>query len=240
MRRRLYEIIEVADPDDKMSTVYDACMLFTIVASILPLCVKEQTGFLGYVDRITVFVFIIDYILRWSTADYKMAQYKSRAFLVYPFTPMALIDLMAILPSVTFLNSSLKLLKLFRLGRSFRIFKFFRYSKNIQVVMSVMKKQKDVLFAVGYLAIGYIFVSGIIMFQVEPESFDSLFDAIYWSTTALTTVGYGDIYPVTVFGKLVSMLSSIVGIAVVALPAGVITGGYINEIKHRDEKHEEK
>lgn len=238
MRRRLYEIIEVADPDDKMSTLYDGFMLLTIVASILPLCVKEQTGFLGYVDRVTVFIFIIDYLLRWSTADYKLKQYKSRAFLVHPFTPMALVDLMAILPSITFLNSSLKLLKLFRLGRSFRIFKFFRYSKNIQVVMSVMKKQKDVLFAVGYLAVGYIFVSGIIMFQVEPESFNSLFDAIYWSTTALTTVGYGDIYPVTVFGKLVSMLSSIVGIAVVALPAGVITGGYINEIKHRDEKNE--
>lgn len=238
MRRRLYEIIEVADPDDKMSTLYDGFMLLTIVASILPLCVKEQTGFLGYVDRVTVFIFIIDYLLRWSTADYKLERYKSRAFLVHPFTPMALVDLIAILPSITFLNSSLKLLKLFRLGRSFRIFKFFRYSKNIQVVMSVMKKQKDVLFAVGYLAVGYIFVSGIIMFQVEPESFNSLFDAIYWSTTALTTVGYGDIYPVTVFGKLVSMLSSIVGIAVVALPAGVITGGYINEIKHRDEKRE--
>lgn len=69
------------------------------------------------------------------------------------------------------------------------------------------------------------------MFQVEPESFNSLFDALYWSTTALTTVGYGDIYPVTVFGKLVSMVSSIVGIAVVALPAGVITGGYIDVIK---------
>jgi len=85
--------------------------------------------------------------------------------------------------------------------------------------------------AVCYLAFGYIIVSGLIMFQVEPESFNSLFDALYWSTTALTTVGYGDIYPVTVFGKLVSMVSSIVGIAVVALPAGVITGGYIDVIK---------
>ena len=101
------------------------------------------------------------------------------------------------------------------------------------MIVRVLRQEKDVLFAVGYLAIAYIIVAGLIMFQVEPESFDTLFDAIYWSTTALTTVGYGDIYPVTVFGKLVSMISSIVGIAVVALPAGVITGGYIEAIKHR-------
>ncbi len=150
---------------------------------------------------------------------------------MYPFTPMAIIDLFSILPSITILNPGFRLLKLFRLVRTFRIFKFIRYSKSIRVILNVLKREKDVLLAVGYLALGYIVVAGLIMFQVEPDSFDSLFDAIYWSTTALTTVGYGDIYPVTVFGKLVSMISSIVGIAVVALPTGVITGGYIDEIK---------
>lgn len=151
----------------------------------------------------------------------------------YPFTPMALIDFASILPSLTVLNPGWKLLRLFRLVRALRIFKFARYSRSIRMIVRVLRREKDVLFAVGYLAIAYIIVAGLIMFQVEPESFDTLFDAIYWSTTALTTVGYGDIYPVTVFGKLVSMISSIVGIAVVALPAGVITGGYIEAIKHR-------
>lgn len=120
---------------------------------------------------------------------------------------------------------------LFRLIRTFRILRFVRYSKSIRIIVEVLKKEKSILMAVCYLAFGYIIVSGLIMFQVEPESFNSLFDALYWSTTALTTVGYGDIYPVTVFGKLVSMVSSIVVIAVVALPAGVITGGYIDVIK---------
>ncbi|MDY6327990.1 MAG: ion transporter [Lachnospiraceae bacterium] len=234
MLKRIYEIIEIADEDDKISSIYDGIMLLTIILSIIPLCFKRQNVYLYYIDRITVIIFIVDYFLRWITAKYKLEKYKTRAFIYYPFTPMAIIDLLSILPSITALNSGLKLLKLFRLIRTFRIFKFIRYSRSIQVIVNVLKKEKDVLVAVCYLALGYIIVAGLIMFQVEPESFNSLFDAIYWSTTALTTVGYGDIYPVTIFGKLVSMISSIVGIAVVALPAGVITGGYIDEIKHKN------
>ncbi|MCI5918858.1 MAG: ion transporter [Roseburia sp.] len=231
MRKRVFEIIEVANENDSISSLYDGFMLVTIIISIVPLCFKSQSAGFLYIDRITAMIFILDYFLRWMTADLKLKKYKSRAFLMYPFTPMAIIDLFSILPSITILNPGFRLLKLFRLVRTFRIFKFIRYSKSIRVILNVLKKEKDVLLAVGYLALGYIVVAGLIMFQVEPDSFDSLFDAIYWSTTALTTVGYGDIYPVTVFGKLVSMISSIVGIAVVALPAGVITGGYIDEIK---------
>lgn len=233
MRKRICEIIEVADEKDKVSSFYDGFMLSAIIISILPLCTKNQHILFGYIDKVAMAVFIIDYILRWITADLKLGKYHSRAFVLYPFTPMAIIDLLSILPSLTVLNSGFRLLKLFRLIRTFRIFKFFRYSKSIGMITRVLKNEKDVLFAVGYLAVSYIVVAGLIMFQVEPESFDSLFDAIYWSTTALTTVGYGDIYPITVFGKLVSMISSVVGIAVVALPAGVITGGYIDEVKRR-------
>ena len=233
MRKRIYEIIEVADVDDKISSIYDGFMLFTIIVSIIPLCFKTQNTIFIYIDKITVGIFIVDYMLRWITADLKLKNHKSRAFLIYPFTPMAIIDLLSILPSLTIMNQGFRLLRMFRLIRTFRIFKFIRYSKSIIIIINVLKKEKDVLLAVAYLSFGYILVAGLIMFQVEPESFKNLFDAIYWSTTALTTVGYGDIYPITVFGKLVSMISSIVGIAVVALPAGVITGGYIDEVKTR-------
>lgn len=231
MKKRIFQIIEVADENDKISAIYDGFMLSTIILSIIPLCFKSQNSVFFYIDKITVTIFIIDYLLRWFTADFKLEKYKSRSFIIYPFTPMAIIDLISIFPSLTVLNHGFRLLRLFRLIRTFRIFKFLRYSKSINTIVNVLKKEKDVLLAVCYLALGYILVAGLIMFQVEPDSFDNLFDAIYWSTTALTTVGYGDIYPVTVYGKLVSMISSIVGIAVVALPAGVITGGYIEEIK---------
>ncbi len=230
MRKRLFEIIEVAD-DDKVSTLYDGFMLISIIVSIIPLCTKSQTLAFWYIDKITVAIFILDYLFRWITADYKVSGHGTRSFLIYPFTPMAIVDLLSILPSVTVLNGGFRLLKLFRVFKTLRVLKFVRYSKNLRIVINVLKREKDILLAVGYIAIGYILVAGLVMFQAEPDSFDTLFDAVYWSTTALTTVGYGDVYPVTVFGRVVSMVSSVVGIAVVALPAGVITGGFIDELR---------
>ena len=112
----------------------------------------------------------------------------------------------------------------------FRVFKAFRYSKSIIIIVNVIKKSKDALLAVCTFALGYILVSALIVFNVEGDSFNNFFDAIYWATVSLTTVGYGDIYPVTTAGRIITMLSSILGIAIVALPAGIITAGYIDEL----------
>jgi voltage-gated potassium channel len=125
--------------------------------------------------------------------------------------------------------------------RVFRVFKIVRYSKNLQIISNVLKNSKDALLAVCTLAVGYILISALIILNVEPESFNSFFDAVYWATISLTTMGYGDIYPVTTFGRMVTMLSSVVGIAIVALPAGIITAGYMKEISdEEDEDSDEK
>ncbi|NCB09339.1 MAG: two pore domain potassium channel family protein, partial [Bacteroidia bacterium] len=78
---------------------------------------------------------------------------------------------------------------------------------------------------------GYIMICALVMFSVEPESFNTFFDAVYWAVVTLTTVGYGDIYPVTVFGKVISMLSSLIGIAIIALPTGIVAAGYMAALK---------
>ncbi len=93
-----------------------------------------------------------------------------------------------------------------------------------------MKNAKDALLAVCTLAMGYILVSALIIFNVEGDSFNTFFDAIYWATVSLTTVGYGDIYPVTTAGRIITMISSMFGIAIVALPAGIITAGYMDAL----------
>ena len=90
--------------------------------------------------------------------------------------------------------------------------------------------------AVCTLALGYIVVSALIVFNVEGDSFGTFFDAIYWATVSLTTVGYGDIYPVTTAGRIITMISSIFGIAIVALPAGIITAGYMDALNEEKEK----
>ncbi len=231
VRKRIYEILELGSDDDIPSKCYDFFIIIAIVISIIPLAFKEQYACFNVIDKITVFIFIIDYILRWFTADFK---YKHMfGFIKYPFGFMAIIDLISILPSLTLLNSSFRLFKLFRLFRSvrvIRIFKIFRYSKSIRMILNVFKAQKDTLSVILGIAVSYILISALIIINVEPDTFSDFFDAVYWATISLTTVGYGDIYPVSTVGKVITMISSVLGIAIVALPAGVITSGMMDEL----------
>ena len=237
MRKQLYEIIEPADGDNRLSRIYDFIMMATIIIGIVPLAFKQTNAIFRWIDYITVSIFILDYLLRLITADYKVKK-SVLSFFLYPITPMALIDLLSILPSMTMLNEGFRLLKLFRLMRTFkvlRIFKFLRYSKSFEMIGNVLRKQKKVLSAVATMAVGYILISALVIYNVEPESFNTFFDAVYWATISLTTVGYGDIYPVTTIGRVITMISSALGIAIIALPSGVITAGYIAEINKEEE-----
>lgn len=238
-RRRIYEIVEPAKQGDTIGYIYDFAMIVIIIASVIPLAFKEQNIVFIWIERVAVIIFIIDYLLRLLTADYNMPKRGKLAFLMYPFKPMAIIDLLSILPSLLLVSNSfvlLRTLRLLRTFRVFRIFKLFRYSKSFSRISNVLKKQKSALLAVGTLAVGYIVISALIVFNVEPESFNTFFDAVYWATISLTTVGYGDIYPVTPVGQIVTMVSSILGIAIVALPAGIITAGYMEELHDKVEE----
>lgn len=233
MRQKLYNIISSSDGNNKLSSVYDIFMIIVIVVSIIPLAFKESHPIFNVLDKICVVIFIIDYLLRWITADCNSDKNKIVAFLLYPFSLMAIIDLISILPSITILNQGFKLLRLLRMFRALRVFRAFklvRYSKNATIIIKVFKRQKNALSYVMVLAIAYIVISALIIFNVEPDSFNSFFDAIYWATVSLTTVGYGDIYPVTTIGRVITMISSLFGIAIIALPAGIITAGYMDEL----------
>ena len=243
MRKRVFEIIEVSEDNDKSSAIYDAIMLFAIIISIVPLGFKKQLAIFHYTDIATTALFIIDYLLRLFTADYKLKEHSPIAFVKYPFTPWAIIDFLSILPTISTLHSGFKLFRLFRILRTFRVFrvfKAFRYSKSISIIVKVIQKSKESLLAVCTLAIGYILVSALVIFTVEGDSFNTLFDAIYWATVSLTTVGYGDIYPVTTAGRIITMISSVFGIAIVALPAGIITAGYLDTLNEEKKKSEKQ
>ncbi len=234
MRKKIFDIIEPYKGDNKLSATYDSYMIAVILISLIPLCTKAPKGIYNVIDIICVCVFLVDYLLRWITADYKYGKKSVISFLRFPFGGFAIIDLIAILPSFAIFGSSFKILRIVRMARAFRVFrafKMFRYSKSIKIISSVLQRSKTSLAAVGTLAVAYIIISALIIFNVEPESFDTFFDAIYWATVSLTTVGYGDIYPVTTVGRIVTMVSSLFGIAVVALPAGIITAGYMKEIE---------
>lgn len=237
-RKRIFEIIEKSEGKDNLSAAYDFFMIVVIIISLIPLAFKTESSILLIIDKSAAIIFIIDYLLRWLTADHKFNKPGVLSFIRYPISSMALIDLVSILPSFSIISSGFKVLRVLRMIRALRVvrvFKAMRYSKSFEIISNVLKSSKSSLMAVCTLAGGYILVSALIIFNVEPESFTNFFDAVYWATVSLTTVGYGDIYPVSTLGRIITMLSSIFGIAIVALPAGIITAGYMSEISKRDE-----
>ena len=238
MRKRIYEIIEQGRSGDKASIAYDILMLVAITASIVPLMFVEEHNVFRIIEQITVSLFIIDYLLRWITADYRLEK-KGWSFVLYPFTGWAILDVLSILPGFAILWKGFKIFRVTRLLRILRLFKFIRYSDKIQVLGKVIRKEKGVLLTVLGIAIFYVFLTALIMFNAEPHvnpntgaiTFETFFDALYWATVTLTTVGYGDMIPVTDIGRFVSMLSSLFGVAVIALPSGVITASYLDELR---------
>lgn len=238
-KKRIYEIIEAAhDSKDTASRSYDFMIYAAVIVGLIPLTMKFDNSYTKAIDILTTWVFVVDYIARLYTADYKMGVKSYKAYLYYGFSFMSIIDLLSIVPIVAFFFPKLMVLGLFRIFRIFRLFKLIRYSKTMTTITNVVRRVKNELFAVLVLTFIYIVASAMIMFQLEPEIFDTFFDALYWSTISITTIGYGDISPITDIGRLVTMISSLVGVAIIALPSGIITAGYMEEIRRKKTKHE--
>ena len=244
MRKKLYHIIEPQSKHSRISNIYDIVMMIVILLSFIPLIFRDDYPIFGAIDVFCVIIFIIDYILRWITADFRFGKESALSFVRYPVSVMAIIDLLSILPILIDMSGAFRALRVFRLIRALRVIrvlKIFRYSTNMDILASVFRAQRRPLILVMLLAVGYILFSAMVIFQVEPATFGTYFEAVYWATISLATVGYGDIYATSFAGKLVSMISVLVGIAVIALPAGIITAGYMEEMnrRHRHDEDEE-
>ena len=239
--RRVINIIVEPRKDNKLSRIYDWAMLGAIIIGIIPLMFRSQSKLFVWFDVISCICFIIDYLLRWITADVRFRKKRWLSFVIYPFTPMAIIDLLSILPTISILAPAFKIARVSRLLKILRVVKIIRYFESLEIILIVIKKQKKILGAVLSVAIFYTFITAMIMFNAEVEVnpatgqyfFSDFFDAFYWAACTLTTVGYGDIYPISDIGRVISILSSFVGIAIIALPSGIITAGYLEELRHK-------
>ena len=229
-----------------LSQVYDCLMLVAIVLGTVPLLFREYRPLFWYFDIFSSVIYIVDYILRWMTCDLRSEKPRWKAFLLYPFTPMAILDLLSILPTFEVVSSSYKLAKSARLLKIFRFTKIVHYLGPLEIFVTVVKKQWKLLMAVLLVAIFDILITAILIFQSEQEIdpvtgeyiFKSFHDAFYWATITLTTVGYGDFYPVSELGKTLSIISSLIGIGVIAMPASIITAGYMQELNRRMKEEE--
>ena len=243
IRQRIYDIVELKEVNSLASRLYNQFMLILVVISMLPLAFKEDYAIFAITDVVVVSVFIIDYLLNWITADIRFGKRGIWPFIRYPFSLPGIVDMLSILPALAFIHDGFRLLRItrgLRILRMLAVFKMVHHSQNMVLVVRTLKESRDSLLAVGYLAVGYILVSSLIIFNVEPQTFPTFFDALYWATVSLTTVGYGDIYPVSTIGRCVTMFSSLLGIALIALPAGIITAGYMNALQSLQNQGKEK
>ena len=237
VKKRVYEVIEVSSIGDASSRAYDVLMTTTVIVGLVPLTLKTDNFYTFVIEIITALILFVDYCARVYTADYKMGFKNIKAYIAYIFTPLAIFDLLSILP-VIYLLFPIPSLRLLKLIRIFRVLKLIRYSKTMIVIANVVRKVKTQLIAVLILITIYIFVSAMLIFQLEPNLFESFFDALYWATISITTIGYGDIYPTTDIGRFITMISALMGVAVIALPSGMITAAYMNEISKKKSKYE--
>ena len=245
MRKRIYEIVELGRKGDTVSIAYDVLMNVAIITSIIPLMFIEENPAFRVVEQVSVLLFILDYLLRWITADYRSGK-GALSFVLYPFTGWAILDLVSILPGLSVLSRGFKIVRMARLLRALRLLKIVRYSNKFRALNRVIRKERASLGAVLGIAILYVFLTALVMFNAEPHVnpetgqivFKDFFDALYWATVTLTNVGYGDMVPTTDIGRFVSMLSSLFGMAIIALPSGLITASYLAELKEEKERED--
>ena len=219
---RLKQIIEKSDT--RAGKIFDLTVQSLIVISLisfsfetLPNLSKTSSQVLNIIEVVTVILFSIEYICRIWVADNKLK---------FVFSFYGIVDLLAILPFYIASGIDLRSIRIVRLFRLFRIFKAFRYNQAIlrlkQAILDV--KEELILFLVVAGLLLYVSAVGIYYceHQAQPEQFKSIFHSLWWSVVTLTTIGYGDMYPITVAGKIFASIVSLIGIGVIAVPTGLL------------------
>ncbi len=247
LRKRIYEIVETGAKADRLSRFFDIFMILIISLNVIAVTLetveslyRSYETFFRWFNFFSVAVFSFEYAARiWSCVESNHAKYQHpiRGRLRFSLSPMALVDLLAILPFYLafMITIDLRFLRIFRL---LRILKLTRYSGAMDTLLVVFRSERRPLFAaVTIMLTLLVFLSGIVYFlekDAQPVAFASIPNAMWWGMATLTTVGYGDVVPVTVMGKLVGAVVTLTGLGMFALPAAILASGFTREAKRRD------
>ena len=249
LKKRIYEILEVAAPGDSLSRIFDVFIMTLIFLNVVAVVLEtvqglsaQYRGFFRSFELVSVIIFSIEYILRlWSCTinpKYRNLILGRFRFMV---TPLALVDLFAILPFYLpmLIKMDLRFLRAVRLVRIFRLFKIGRYSESMKLFGSVLKAKKEQLVITLFAVFILLTIASSLLYYVEneaqPEAFSSIPSTMWWGVSALTTVGYGDMYPITPIGKFLGAIISLLGIGLFAMPTGILSAGFVEEIRKKKE-----
>lgn len=252
-KRRTWEVLEAAaGTGDRVSRTVDLFILSLIVLNVVAVVAgsvreiqNEYGRLLAYFEIFSVAVFTLEYFLRvWSCTVNPEYTRPVAGRLRFMLQAMVLFDLLAILPFyLPFVGVDLRFLRVLRLMRIIRIFKIARYYGSLQVIRNVFVAKKEELILSLFVMLLLLVLSSSLMYYVEtsaqPDVFPNIPETMWWAVTTLTTVGYGDIYPVTTAGKLLAAVISILGIAMFALPTGILGAGFVEETRKQKTRPEQ-
>jgi len=253
-KKSIYRLVEKGSHGKKVNLIFDYVIMGLIVLSIISIILEsiKEIGpefklFLNWFDMFSVSIFSIEYLLRLYVSDLTHpSSNKFKSVLKFIFSVSGLIDLFAILPFYLplVMKIDLRFLRTLRLIRFLRILKINRYANSLNLIGAVLKDKKSELAVTGFVTLLLLVFSSFIMYNIEgeiqPDVFPNILAAFWWSVATLTTVGYGDVYPITGLGKFISGLIALVGIGVVALPTGIIGSGFIDQLKNDKKDVEQK
>ncbi|NLV26612.1 MAG: ion transporter [Methanomicrobiales archaeon] len=249
LKSRIFDIIDDTDHESKPDRLFDFLIIILVLVNVALIFLESYKAvyeqfreIASFIEIITVLVFTIEYILRiWTCTHYKNYRHPVKGRLRYAVTIYMIIDLVAILPFYValFLPFHPQVVQFCRLCRIFRIFKLLRYYSTVDVIFSVLVKKKDYIFSIILILFTFLTCSTFVMYTVEseaqPDKFEDFDNALWWAVVTMTTVGYGDVYPVTVIGKMFTIVMLLLGIGIIALPTGIIASGFLDEMRFRSE-----
>lgn len=246
IKKKIYTILEVASGDDSLSRYFDIFILSLITVNGIAMILEtveildqQFHAVFWWIEAVSVPIFTVEYVSRlWACTASPKHPHPVYGRISYALKPLSLVDLLAILPFyLTFLNVDLRTIRILRIFRILRLAKLTRYSSAIWTFYRVFSSKKDeLIIALTTTAILLVLTSSFIYYAenpYQPDAFSSIPAAMYWGVITLTTVGYGDIVPITGLGKFLGALTGLLGIAIFAIPTGILASGFAEEIKKR-------
>lgn len=251
LKARIFGILEPGDEDSKYFDPFImGLILLNVAAVVLETVDSIYSAYAPLFDAFDVFsvaVFTVEYILRvWSCTINPRFKDPVRGRLQFMVTPLALVDIVAVLPFyLPFIFADLRFMRAMRLFRLFRVLKLARYSESLQTFVDVLRLKKEELLLMLFAIMILLVVSSSLMYEAEnaaqPDAFASIPAAMWWGIVTLATVGYGDVYPITPWGKFIGSIVVLLGIGLFALPTGVLASGFAEVLaKRKEEKKMQK
>ena len=248
LRRRLYLTLEPSEKGGIVERVFEFFLISIIILNIVFIVLDSVAGIREQYDHVfalfemvSIMLFTIEYILRlYAIVENKQYAHPVKGRLRYSITTMAVIDLLAFLPFyLTFFPLDLRFLRIFRLMALFRLFKIARYLHALNIFKRLLADRKEQLVLSFIFILFVLVIISFVMFYAEhdaqPDKFSSIPATMWWGIATLTTVGYGDIVPITTLGKLLGGLFAMAGVALLALPVGILSSGFY-ELLHKPAK----